>query len=214
MGDNSENTTNNNQDTSKPSFFGVKSYIHHFYEPVSDGFKSDYSDESDESRYLIAPKQNRRAPRIWKFAFWFGFTLLVVGSFILIFAYGYPRKQVVIGQAEDTEIVDRLAIEFNKKLDWAKIIGLAVFCCGGSLLAFTLLLPSLVGVSCLDDEDDDDTTPFKVTVPEVVHVDGDLKEKAKDSNFRIPVTEKVTSVQPSREKAESVVTESGLTQMK
>ena len=49
MVDNSENTSNN-QDTSKPSFFGVKSYIHHFYEPVSDGFKSDYSDDSDESR--------------------------------------------------------------------------------------------------------------------------------------------------------------------
>lgn len=148
------------------------------------------------------------------FSFLFsGFILLITGSFILIIAYGYPRKQVVIAREDEMRIIDPVAADFNKKLELGKIVGLAVFCCGGSLLALTLLLPSLVGVSCLDEEDDDDATPFKVTVSEVVHA-GDPKSDSNDLDSRIPATEKVTSVQPSREEAESVVTESGLTQMK
>lgn len=47
----SSNNKDSGDDNCKPSFFGVRSYIHHFYEPVSanDGFKSD-SEDTDEAR--------------------------------------------------------------------------------------------------------------------------------------------------------------------
>lgn len=45
------NNVEENEENCKPSFFGVRSYIHHFYEPVAanDGSKSD-SEETDEAR--------------------------------------------------------------------------------------------------------------------------------------------------------------------
>lgn len=45
------NNDEKSKDDCKPSFFGVRSYVHHFYEPISanDGFKSD-SEEVDEAR--------------------------------------------------------------------------------------------------------------------------------------------------------------------
>ncbi|XP_074596667.1 neurensin-1-like [Brevipalpus obovatus] len=212
---NAESGDNNNNDgedsepiaDDRPSFFGVRSYIHHFYEPISshDGFRGDGSEDLDEnSRYLIAPKDSKKASRIWRFFFWTGLLLLLSGSLTLIFTYFYPREEVIIGQREEMQIIDPRAFDFNKKLDFLKILGLIFFCLGGCSVAVTLILPTLIGASCLDADDEDDSPPFKVMLP-----DEDV-----DQEMKVPATQKVTSIQPSRPAEESIVTESGLTKMK
>ena len=102
------------------------------------------------------------------------------------------------------QIIDPRAFDFNKKLDFLKIVGLILFCLVGCSVAATLILPSLIGASCLDVDEDDDSPPFKVMLP-----DEDV-----DQEMKVPATQKVTSIQPSRPSEESIVTESGLTKMK
>lgn len=120
-----------------------------------------------------------------------GLLLLLLGTFTLSFSYLYPRKKIIVDHKEEMEIIDRYAIDFNIKLDWGKIIGLGLFCTGGSILSITLLLPSLIGSSCLKD-DEDENTPFKVTIPNTTN-------EIDFSQDRVPATEKLTSVQPTKE---------------
>jgi len=91
-----------------------------------------------------------------------GFILLVFGALVLIAGYLVPKMNIDVGYQEEMRIIDRAAYAFNQNLEWCKIIGLAIFCVGGTLLSASLLLPSLVGLSCIDDDVNDETTPFKL----------------------------------------------------
>lgn len=106
------------------------------------------------------------------------------------------------------EIVDRTSVTFNRNLEWCKFLGLGIFCVGGSLLAAALLLPSLVGLSCLDDDLIDESTPFKVRISSKEDDDPAL------NGSKIPATEEVKSIQPKREHEEAIVTGTGLTKLK
>ncbi|CAG2113493.1 unnamed protein product [Medioppia subpectinata] len=190
-----------------PGFFGVKSYLHHFYEQVSVKNPQLY-EEYEEYKYLIAPKEKRRALFFWRSIFWIGFILLVLGALVLIAGYVMPRMNIDVGYQEEMRIIDRAAYMFNQNLEWCKIVGLAVFCVGGVLLSGSLLLPGLVGLSCLDDTDDDESTPFKLRIADTedYYCDDLCGDEKKD---RIPATEELKSVQPKRED-KIIITNSGL----
>ena len=111
-----------------------------------------------------------------------------------------------VGYQEEMRIIDRRAYLFNQRLDWCKVIGLAVFCVGGTLLSASLILPSLTGLSCIDDDNDDEEhQPFKLRI-----VDED--EDVNNDDEKIPATEQVKNIQPKRED-EMVITKSGLTKV-
>jgi len=119
--------------------------------------------------------------------------------------YLVPRMNIDVGYQEEMRIIDRAAYMFNQNLDWCKIIGLGIFCVGGTLLSASLLLPSLVGLSCIDDDLSDETTPFKLRIDDEDDCDLNLNEN-KD---KIPATEQLKSVQPKRED-KMIITHSGL----
>ena len=120
--------------------------------------------------------------------------------------YLLPRLDIDVGYQEEMRIIDRAAYIFNQNLDWCKIIGLGVFCVGGTLLSASLLLPGLVGLSCIDDNDDDESTPFKLRIADTEDYSNELADDSKD---RIPATEELKSVQPKRED-KIIITNSGL----
>lgn len=125
----------------------------------------------------------------------------------LLYGYITPEKEETIGKQAELTIKDPNAKQFNIRLDHIKVIGLVVFCAGGSIVALTLILASLVGVSWNDEDDDlDDSGTIKVTLPSGDNIVND--------DCKVPVTEEVTSIQPSRQADESVVTGSGLTLIK
>lgn len=123
----------------------------------------------------------------------------------LLFGYIHPKIPENIGKKIELKIEDFNAKEYNIKLKQIKVFGLVTFCAGGSLVAFTLILASLVGLSWIDEEDGEDSEPIKVMLPSA--------ENFANEDSKVPATEKVTNVQPSRQD-ESVITESGLTKMK
>lgn len=127
--------------------------------------------------------------------------MLVFGSLVLMAGYFVPRMSIDVGYQEEMRIIDRAALMFNHNLDWCKIIGLAILCVGGTLLSGSLLLPSLIGLTCIEDDLDDDQ-PFKLRI--------NSSDDSEDEKDKFPVTEEVTSIQPKRD-AESIATNSGLT---
>lgn len=150
-----------------------------------------------------------------------GLSILVTGAVLLLLGYFVPRREIIIGyQEKEIAIIDQSAVKFNKNLEWFKVLGLGIFCIGGFMLSMALLLPSLIGISCFEDEEE--SPPFKVRIgrsrssstgsadsdPEDDDDDDDEKNKA------IPVTQQVKSVQPKREADQAICTGEGFTKLK
>ncbi|KAH3698598.1 neurensin-1-like [Dreissena polymorpha] len=185
-----------------PDYFGVKSYLHDFYETTYKD-PSIYEDE-DDFRFLLHPNpRKRRCPQIWwKIFMWLGVNLLIFGIIGILVGYLVPQKSIFFKVDEENNegYVDRSAMAFNTTLDVCKLIGLILFCVGGMTLAMALLFPSFLTSYCDEDPADDN---FNVKIDE---------ETAPLSpvEMSIPKSAKVKSVQPLRSVPEAVVTNEGL----
>lgn len=189
-----------------PDYFGVKSYLHDFYETTYKD-PSIYEEEDDFHFPNRSGRRRRRCSHVWWKAFmWLGVNLLIFGIIGILVGYLVPQKSIFskVDEENSEGYVDRSAITFNTTLDVCKLIGLILFCIGGMTLAMALLFPSFLTSYC--DEDPADDT-FKVRLDE---------EKAPLSpvEMSIPKTAKVKSVQPLRTVPEAVVTDEGVVEYK
>lgn len=190
-----------------PDYFGVKSYLHNFYDTHFYKDPSIYEDE-DDFRYLLHPNpRRRRCTSIWwKVFVWIGANFLVFGIIGVLVGYLVPQRPIVVGSYTDNiEIIDRGAISFNFNLDVCKLVGLILFCIGGLTLTVALLFPSFLYQYC---EDDGRDSSFKVRL-------GSEEEEPLKSplEMSIPTTTMVSNVQPERKNAEAVVTQGGMVPM-
>lgn len=183
-----------------PEFFGVKSYLNSFYESVAVKDPNIYEEYTDY-RYLIAPKKRKRGALCWKGSLWLGINLLVFGVVLLMVGYLIPRKEPVIGHQQEMAIIDHAALDFNRNMDFCKVVGLVVFCVGGIVLVTALLLPSLMNQYCEEELQNDS---FRVAV--------ECHESPKSpTDKKIPATEEVANIQPKRGlENEVVMTNAGL----
>ena len=189
-----------------PDFsFGVKSYLHHFYDTHFYKDPDLYEEDADDLRYLLHPNpRRRRCTSIWwKVFVWIGANFLIFGIIGVLVGYLVPQRPIVVGSiADNIEIVDREAISFNFNLDICKLVGLILFCIGGLTLTVALLFPSFLHQYCEDDKRD---SSFWVSASP-----SEEKQPLRSPlEMSIPYTSKVTSVQPGREE-ESLVTQEGL----
>ena len=188
-----------------PDYFGVKSYLHDFYETAYSKDPSIYEDEDDFRFFLHPNPRRRRCPPIWwKVFMWVGVNLLIFGILGILVGYLVPQKPIFFKVDEENSegFVDRHAMAFNTTLDVCKLIGLILFCIGGMTLAMALLFPSFLTSYCDEDPSDDN---FKV------RLEGE-EETAPLSpvEMTIPKTSKVKSVQPLRSVPEAVITQEGV----
>ncbi|XP_052777544.1 neurensin-1-like [Mya arenaria] len=185
-----------------PDYFGVKSYLHDFYEATYKD-PSIYEDE-DDFRFLLHPNpRRRRCPQIWwKIFMWLGVNLLVFGIIGILVGYLVPQKSIFLKVDEEHSegYVDRSAMTFNTTLDVCKLIGLILFCVGGMTLAMALLFPSFLTSYCDEDPGEDN---FNVRVE-------DEEAPLSPVDMSIPKSSKVKSVQPLRSVPEAVVTNEGV----
>ncbi len=189
-----------------PDFsFGVRSYLHHFYDTHFYKDPDLYEQDGDDLRYLLHPNpRRRRCTSIWwKVFVWIGANFLIFGIIGVLIGYLVPQRPLIVGSIGDNiEIVDREAISFNFNLDVCKLVGLILFCVGGLTLTVALLFPSFLHQYCDDDRRD---SSFKVSASP-----SDEKQPLRSPlEMSIPYSSQVTSVQPSR-KDESLVTQEGL----
>lgn len=184
--------------------FGVRSYLHHFYDSKG-SFKdpSIYEEEDDEDdlSYLLRPRKRKRCTSIWwKIFVWIGANLLIFGIIGVLVSFLIPPHREVVGVENNIEKVDRGAVYFNYNLDICKLISLIVFCVGGVTLTIALIFPSFF-TQYFDDSrgrgagSDDE---FKVRLT--------ADQEPSDVNKRIPVTAKVRNVQPKERPSDSTST--------
>lgn len=143
-----------------------------------------------------------------------------MGAVLLLLGYFVPRREIIIGyQDKEIAIIDQWAVKFNKNLEWFKVLGLGIFCIGGFMLSMALLLPSLIGISCFEEEEE--FSPFKVKIgrsrsTSTGSADSDPEDIDDDEekNKAIPVTQQVKPVQPKKEEEQAICTGRGFTKLK
>ena len=94
--------------------FGVKSYLHEFYDESSNQ-KDRKSRPGNKQRVL----------------------LLLVG-------YTFKQKSIIVASLNNLDMIDKKAIEFNNNIENFKIIGLIIFTFGGFIIAGSLVAPSFI----------------------------------------------------------------------
>ncbi|KAK0068617.1 neurensin-1 [Biomphalaria pfeifferi] len=187
-----------------PVYFGVKSYLHQFYEDHT--FKDPSVYEDDDHQYLLQPHQRRRrcTPIWWKLFMWIGVTLLLFGVIGILIGYLVPPRHVLIGDSDTGQAyIDQQAQEYNTTLDMCKLIGLIFFCVGGLTLAMALLFPSFLTRYCEDEPISGDGPAIKVPLqPEA-------SEKGALNPFQmiIPASSKIKEVQPSKKSEQQMLTQ-------
>lgn len=213
-----------------PSFYGVKSYLHHFYEG---GFKDPAVYEDDEYAYLLRPSKPRSRycrPIVWKATVWIGINFLIFGIIGIFVSYCVPKRQNYQMSAGHLLILKDDAETFNENLEIVKLVGMLLFCLGGAVTIVGLLVPTFLWHYC-DEGRRDDGFKIRVGVPSAsggtatgiaatVNAPGAVDEVAMAEgntplNMASPIspTTTVDSVQPERKKPESVVTQKGLKEM-
>lgn len=184
--------------------YGVKSYLHHFYD--SGSFK-DPSIYEDDYQYLLPNRRRRICNSIWwKVFVWIGANFLVFGTVGVLVGYLVPPRPIIIASTENLDLKDNNAEVYNFKLDVCKLVGLALFCMGGVTLTLALLFPILMHQYCDDDRSE---RPFQVRINTT---ESTLPTSPLEN--RIPATPQLASVQPGRNNEEAIITKDGMVPFK
>ncbi|XP_054708569.1 neurensin-1-like [Uloborus diversus] len=194
------------KDESCPEFFGVRSYLHNFYESVSIRNPQLYEDiYDDEMIYLNNTRKYARKDAVicWKFNMGLGAFALGLGVILILVGYLTPLHEGIKSHQEDYVIVDRDAAKFNYYIKVCRMMGLISFCGGGCIFSIALLVSFFFNMNYTEEEEDDPLEPLCVTLDTE-----DVPQTPTDK--KIPATEELTSVQPKREVEEVVMTNSGL----
>nr|CAD7257387.1 unnamed protein product [Timema shepardi] len=107
-------------------YFGVKSYLHQFYDSNPAKRTQVYGEfVEDDFEYLVDPNKVRRSHCCKGFWFragvWGGVNLLLVGIIALLVGYLTPQRDMVVGYQDNLEILDRWAIAFNRRLELCRL---------------------------------------------------------------------------------------------
>jgi hypothetical protein len=201
------------QEGHQPQSFGIRSYIHQFYD-----WKSPAVLDEAEGWYLIPPPpHHRRLICLFRAMTVIGLLLLVAGAVGIMVGYMWPREPASVSLKKQQVITDEngdflISADFISQLmedhmrPW-KLAGLITFAVGGTLLAVSLLIPScarLCGHTALASEFNTPTEPPVKIFPSVDDVDKSSKKPGSPpqspTERMVPAFEQLTKVQPSEQK--------------
>lgn len=185
-------------------YFGVRSYLHNFYET--------YGTEANMDHRFVYDVHKQRSTghcrgQWWRTMAMFGAGCLVIGVITISVGFLTPQRPIIIGQMLDDsgrQLVDRDAANFDFKLEVCRLVGLTMFSAGGLILAASLMIPTFLYRYCGDGVeygDNDQVTAVMVQVDE-----GGMEDAALlPVKAAVPATEKITEVQPPRRTGEAVL---------
>ncbi|XP_014662016.1 PREDICTED: neurensin-1-like [Priapulus caudatus] len=179
--------------------FGVRSYLHHFYESMAVRNPHLYEELSrdEDFQYLIKPRRRRCGSIWWKIGLWSGVNLVVFGLVAILVGYLVPQRPEVVDHQGYYDAISKNALRYNTNLDIFKLVGLIVFCIGGCLLAVSLLFPSFLYQWCEDD--------LLASEPFGISTKDTEKEPLSPTEKRVPGIPVVKGVQPQRDSNEAVL---------
>lgn len=115
--------------------FGVRSYLHHFYEECS----STMWQRNLEDQGFVQSQRSALCwnSTIWKVSLALGFLILTAGIASLSVGYATPHKIESFGEG-DLFFVDTQAINFNRGLHQSRAAGIGLSCLGAALAGMGL----------------------------------------------------------------------------
>lgn len=128
------------------NLFGIKSYLHHFYDKksIENCRETSYDiltePSSEPHTYLMERGKRRYTSRYFRAFILLGILLLSIGLSLLIIGHFHSYRNPIIEVRSTMEVIDRRSLAFNYSLEMYRIIGLAVFCTGGIVIMLTLLV--------------------------------------------------------------------------
>lgn len=185
------------------SDFGVRSYLHHFYESMAVRNPHLYEELSrdEDFQYLIKPRRRRCGSIWWKVGMWSGVNLVAFGLVAILVGYLVPQRPEVTYHQGHYDAVSKNAVRYNSNLDICKLVGLIVFCVGGCVLAISLLFPSFLYHWCEDD--------LLASEPFRISTKNEEMEPLSPTEKRVPAIPVVKGVQPQRDTNEAVLATKG-----
>ncbi|CAL1584409.1 unnamed protein product [Knipowitschia caucasica] len=115
--------------------FGVRSYLHHFYEECSSTmWQRNLEDQGFVQRSALCWNA-----AIWKVSIAVGLLILTAGVISLSVGYSTPHKIESFGEG-DLFFVDNQAISFNRGLHQSRAAGIGLSCLGVALAAMGLVV--------------------------------------------------------------------------
>lgn len=178
-----------NADSSRRQTFGVKSYVHKFYEnrrPDFDDTEYERLPPTEEVALTPLPKYPCAYSKVWSKLLYCGVSFLAIGIVTLFVTHLIPLRKVVIGYSNDTPIVDPNAAFINHEVERGTVIGLALALLGGILTSVATLLPAFL-------KEDDEFSPEDV-IKVSINKRGYTQIPAE--NTSIPSSGRIRNVQP------------------
>ncbi|TRY96535.1 hypothetical protein DNTS_016967 [Danionella cerebrum] len=125
--------------------FGVRSYLHHFYEECTASMREQQEDF-----------QGQRSPLPWSSSLWkvtlaSGVLLLAVGLVVMSVGYAIPTRIEAFGEGE-LLFVDHQAMRHNRSLHICVLVGTGLLTLGGFLVAGGILTSNFSFASSKQDE--------------------------------------------------------------
>ncbi|KAM6958993.1 neurensin 1-like [Aplochiton taeniatus] len=110
--------------------FGVRSYLHHFYEECTASVWE--RDPEDRGFVQSQTPANRWSARPWKVSLALGLLFLTSGLVSMMVGHAIPRKIESFGEG-DLLFIDTQAVSFNKGLHLSVAAGIGLSCLGSGL---------------------------------------------------------------------------------
>ncbi|XP_008470238.1 neurensin-1-like [Diaphorina citri] len=129
------------------NLFGIKSYIHHFYDKKSINNRREHTHNillepsAEPETYLIERGKRRYSSSSYFRTFIvLGMIFLCIGLSLLVIGHFHTYRNPIVDIRSNIEIIDRRSIAYNASLEMYRLVGLAVFCAGGIVIMLTLLV--------------------------------------------------------------------------
>lgn len=199
-----ELNTNPETTNKKQEFFGVKSYVHTFYEAMAMDNPHMYEEGGSHFEYLTPIRKRRKQILCWRAVFCSGMLILTMGLITILVGFLVPKRKEVVNVQEDIEVISKAEQLFNQDLDICKIVGIVLFCTGGIMVTIVLLALMLMRKHRMED-------PLSEEIP-MAEPEAEMEPgPGTPMDVKVPATEELTAVQPKRVDPEEVVmTNAGL----
>ncbi|XP_042232952.1 neurensin-1-like [Homarus americanus] len=179
-------TDNNKSPTPLCPIFGVKNYLHQFYEKQDISNPALYEDLlPGEQVFLVKQGDGGCSSSVFRLSLALGGLLLLFGVVAFVVAACAARRIVVVGQDGEVSVVDRVASVHNAQVDALLLVGLVAVTLGSTVVAAALISRTFCSRP--------DEPPYPFRMSQYVLEPPPLSP----TDNKVPVTERLTQVQPT-----------------
>ncbi|XP_025419732.1 neurensin-1-like isoform X2 [Sipha flava] len=177
--------------------FGVKSYLHEFYDDPEDPLP--FQDEDDDFKYCVEPeiRWRRHCSGVYTVL---GFAIITLGAVAMAVGHLVPAKDPMINRSANVMMIDRRAVTFNENLALCRFVGSMLFAVGVVFTVVRFWMSVIRSGRGIGDGGSGGQAMFKKKKLDVDEerpsVEQCQQRRPAQTSVRIPVTGSVENVQP------------------